>query len=429
MAKIRVPLSSRLIGVTLSVSVIASACSRGGSPEQGGFPPAQVQAQVVETTTVRVSSEFVGQLEAQTRAAIRPEMDGRIVEINVSPGDNVAPGMLLIRLEADQNQAEVSGAGADVEAAIAARQTAEAQLQAARAEVERASSDVRLREVEYERTRQLVEEGARSQQELDEATNALETARAAERAAQEDVVASERALEETDARVARAEADREAATADLDNSQVTAPIAGVVGNIPVKVGDYVTTDDSLTSVIQNQSFELNISVPIERSPRLRAGLPVELLDEQGQPLGNGRISFVSPEVNATEQSILAKANFPNDGRLRDGQFVRARVVWESSPGILVPAAAVTRVAGQTFVYVTEAGESSESGEPQPIARQRLVELGHIQGNDYQVISGVQPGEQVIVTGVLNLTDGAPIMVMPPETAEQPGTNEPPVSTQ
>ncbi|HEY9660074.1 MAG TPA: efflux RND transporter periplasmic adaptor subunit, partial [Allocoleopsis sp.] len=217
-------------------------------------------------------------------------------------------------------------------------------------------------------------------------------------------------LAEAQARLERAQADRSLAGANLQDTRVVAPIAGVVGNVPVKVGDYVTTDDTLTNIIQNQTLDLSISVPIERASQLRVGLPVELMDANGKSLITGRVSFVSPEVNTTEQSILAKASFPNNGNLKDGQFVRARLVWQREPGILVPTAAITRIAGQTFVYVAEPGAADASGQPQQVAKQRLVQLGEIQGNSYQVISGLKPGEKVVTSGVLNLSDGAPIMV-------------------
>ncbi|RMF67939.1 MAG: efflux RND transporter periplasmic adaptor subunit [Cyanobacteria bacterium J069] len=217
----------------------------------------------------------------------------------------------------------------------------------------------------------------------------------------------------------RAQADRNVAAENLQDRQVLSPIAGVVGDIPMKVGDLVTQSTAMTTIIQNNTLDVNIAVPIERSRQLRVGVPVELLDEQGQPVLRGQISFVSPAVSSGEQSVLAKASFNNDGTLRDGQLVRTRVIWSSQPGLLVPTAAVTRIAGQTFVYVAEQAEANpdqpappaaEPGQPpMQVARQRLVTLGSIQGNSYQVISGIQPGEEVIVSGVLNLTEGAPIM--------------------
>ncbi len=399
-----------LVGTTLLLSTIAG-CSKG-SPEaaQQGPPVFPVQVQSVGSSRVESASEFVGALEARRKVVLRPEIDGRILNLLVSSGDTVRAGTPIVQLKADQSQAEVSGASADVEAALAARNTAQAQLRAAQADRERAAANAQLENTDFQRAQSLVSEGAESQQFLDRARNERDTARAALDAATQNVRAALAAVNEANARLSRAQADRASARADLGESRVVAPIDGVVGNISVKAGDYVTTSDTITNIIQNQTLDLNISVPIERATELRTGLPVQLVNEQNQPQVAGQISFISPQVNTSEQSVLAKASFPNNGRLRDGQFVRARLIWSSEPGILVPTTAVTRVAGNTFIYVAESGEKAPSGEAQQVARQRPVKLGAIQGNSYQVESGLNPGDQIIVSGILNLSDGAPITI-------------------
>ncbi|HEY9641162.1 MAG TPA: efflux RND transporter periplasmic adaptor subunit [Coleofasciculaceae cyanobacterium] len=425
-------ISSRLLSATLLLSVLVSSCG-GGAPVAQAPPPTPVQLQPVKTSTIQDSSEFVGALEAQDRVELRPVVDGRLIQIFVSPGQAVAKGDPIAELKADQNLAQVRGATADVEAAVSARSTAAAQLKAAQADLERAIADETLQNTEYKRTEALVAEGAQAQQLLDQAANRRDTAIAARRAAAEQVSAAQASLSQADARLSRSQADRTVATENLNDNLVRAPIAGIVGDIPAKVGDYTKTDTTITTIIQNGSLELNLSVPIERTPKLRTGLPVELLDEQGKRLTTGRISFISPAVDNTQQAVLAKASFPNNGQLKDGQFVRARVIWQTSPGILVPTGAVARIAGQTFVYVaasggtakpgepekSPAGQPQPSGQPQQVAQQRLVKLGSIQGNSYQVIEGLKPGEQVVVTGILNLQDGSPISVAQAQSTGAP----------
>lgn len=174
--------SSRLISATLLLSVLVSSCG-GGAPTAQAPPPTPVQLQEVATSTVQESSEFVGALEAQNRVELRPEIDGRIVQIFVTPGQTVAAGDPIVELRADRSIAQVSGAAADVDEAVAARSTAAAQLQAARADLERAAADEALQATEYQRTASLVAEGAQSRQLLDQAANRRDTAIAARRAA------------------------------------------------------------------------------------------------------------------------------------------------------------------------------------------------------------------------------------------------------
>lgn len=425
MARVFISLSSRLVGIALLASVATSACSKPEAQGQGP-PPALVEMQEVKTDRVQDGTEFVGALEARERVQLRPEIDARIVAILASPGDRVEAGTPILELKADVNRAEASGAAADVAAARAAVNTARAQVQAADAQRVEAESNVRLQSTEYERTAQLVEEGAQSRQQLDRATNNRDTALATLRAAQDQVGVAQAQLNQAQAELARAEADQAVASSNLGDTTVNAPITGVVGDIPVKVGDYVTTSDNLTSIIQNQTLDLNISVPIERNDQLRVGLPVELVNGQGEVVVRGQISFISPEVNTADQAVLAKASFPNNGSLKDGQFVRARIIWQSGPGILIPTSAVSRLAGKTFVFVAEQGEPGPDGQPQQIAKQKPVTLGNIQGNSYQVLSGLEPGERVITSGVLNLTDGAPVMAgQPGQQPGQPGQSEQP----
>jgi RND family efflux transporter MFP subunit len=185
-----------------------------------------------------------------------------------------------------------------------------------------------------------------------------------------------------------------------------------VGNIPVRVGDLVTNSTEITTVTQNQPLEVNISIPLQQANRVSVGTPVELIDAQGEQIGTSKVSFISPRTTDDTQSVLVKAIFDNaKNQLRADSFVRARVILAQSSGILVPTEAISRLGGQAFVYVAEPTQS-ESGRSQLIARQKPVELGAIQGNSYQVRSGLQPGERIVTSGLLNLRDGVPIAPAP-----------------
>jgi multidrug efflux pump subunit AcrA (membrane-fusion protein) len=108
-------------------------------------------------------------------------------------------------------------------------------------------------------------------------------------------------------------------------------------------------------------------------------------------------------VETSTQSVLVKSLVKNPGgQLRSNQFVRTRVIWASRPGLTVPVLAVTRVSGQSFVFVAEQQDS------RLVARQRPVKLGPIVGDSYAVLEGLKAGDRVIVSGVQKLGDGAPV---------------------
>jgi RND family efflux transporter MFP subunit len=164
----------------------------------------------------------------------------------------------------------------------------------------------------------------------------------------------------------------------------------------------VTTQTVLTSVEQNARLEVYVAVPLERAADLRVGLPLQVKGADGGTLAETTVSFVSPRVDDQTQSVLVKGIVANAGRLRSNQFVRARIVWKSAKGLLIPVVAVIRVGGQHFAYVAEDKNGSL------VARQRAVKLGPVVGNDYTLLSGIQPNERIVTSGVQKLADGAPI---------------------
>jgi multidrug efflux pump subunit AcrA (membrane-fusion protein) len=416
-------LVSFLLGFTVS-------CRQGGPTAEAQQPQGiPVQLAKVQTGTVQDASEFVGNLEARRSVTLRSEVDARIVQILVESGDRVSRGTLAIQLNPERSQANLGSADARIAAARAARENALAEVRAQEAQLISDQAELQLQTTELARTTALTQEGAFSQQDLDRAIQSRDTAAAELRATQQRIRAARATVLQQEALLREAQASAASVGQDVVDTRVVAPFTGVIGDIPVKVGDYVQSGDTLTTITQNDFLDLRIAIPLEQGPELRMGLPVQITNEQGQVLTQGQVSFISPQVNSQAQTILVKATFDNSaGRLRDGQFVRARVIWDESPGVLVPTAAISRLGNQTFIYVAEppappaAGQSPSEQAPQGtseqapqgqppalIARQRQVTLGNIQGNNYQVLEGLKPGEQIVVSGVLNLSDGVPII--------------------
>ena len=406
----------QILGAAL---LFTSACSTG-EPEAQQPQAVPVKLQTLEQATVIDSSEFVGTLEAQKRVAIAPRVAGRIVDIAVAEGDRVAQGQLIVQLQLEREQAQVSARVSDVNAQRAALKNAEAQLSTAEAERVSAAAEVELQNEEFGRTRFLVAQGAQAGQQLDQVRRDRETAIASLNAAQRRIEAARATVEQERAALSEAQAQRTVSEQELQYNRVVAPITGTVGEIIPKPGDYVNAGDEIATLTQNDVLNLNINIPIEDAPQLRVGLPVNIINPQGEVDATGQISFISPTVNQS-QTVLAKASFSNDGSLRDEQFVKANLIWDQEPGVLVPTTSISRIGGESFVFVatqtsaqepsdeaTAKTDSSESSEPQLVAQQKVVQLGDIQGQNYQVVSGVEAGERVVVSGILNLSDGTPI---------------------
>jgi RND family efflux transporter MFP subunit len=319
-----------------------------------------VVIQVAKSTAVDDSSEYVATLKSRGSAAIMPQVEGHITKIFVRSGARVAAGEPLVQIDADKQQATVNAQQDTRAAKVAALQYARQQ---------------------HDRVQGLKSSGVISQQELDQAKSALDAAEA-------DLNSVESQVREQQA--------------ELRYYRVTAPAAGVVGDIPVRVGDRVTVGTLLTTVDGPGIMEAYLSVPVERAAQLKPGLPVRLLDSTGNVLAESRLSFVSPQVDEQTQTVLAKAGIESKGNLRPAQFIRARVVWGTHVGPLVPVLAVSRISGQYFAFVAEQEKDGL------VARQRPVKVGEIVGNDYVVLEGIMEGDRVIVSGTQFLRDGVPV---------------------
>ena len=355
---------SPLVWVALVTTAFAAAGCRGGSAAGGpgqGMPAVPVRVQVARAVPIEDVSEYVATLKSRASAVIMPEVEGQVTEILVRSGDRVAAGTPLVQIDPARQEATVKSQH-DMRAAK------QASLEFARQE--------------FERVEALHAEGILSQQDLDRVRTALD-------AAESELEALEAQLREQQVQLAY--------------HRVTAPTAGIVGDIPVRVGDRVTVSTVLTTLSSASGLEIYVSVPVERAPALRRGLPLRVVSAGGDVVAETRASFVSPHVDEATQTVLVKAWVPNEGHaLRPGQFVRARIVWGVKDHPVIPVLAVSRLGGQHFTFVAEESEGAL------VARQRPVRLGEIVGNDYVVLEGIEEGVRLIVSGTQMLADGAPI---------------------
>jgi RND family efflux transporter MFP subunit len=251
-------------------------------------------------------------------------------------------------------------------------------------EATRAAQEANLRyaKVSLERAQKLIDAGVISKQEFDNAQTGYDAALAQVKALDEQVKQQR---------------------VELHYYSVTSPMDGIVGDIPVRMGDRVTVATMLTTIDEPGALEAYIYVPAERARNLKVGLPVRLLDTAGNSAGDARITFVSPQVDTDTQSVLAKAMVENSqGKLRIAQQVRAQITWGAREGPVIPVLAVQRINGQFFAFVSV---SEAKGN---VARQRTLKLGDTVGNDFAVLEGLKPGDHIIVSGMQFLQDGMPV---------------------
>lgn len=330
------------------------------------MPPVPVEVVTLAPKSVEQTGEYVATVKSLNSSTIQPQAEGFLTRILVKSGDRVKPGTRMFEIDATTQQAAV----ASLESVRAAREAdaAFARQQAARA-------------------KNLLSVGAMSQQEYEQAMTLQKTAEAQLKAVDDQIRQQQ---------------------AELAFYRVTAPASGTVGDIPVRPGDRVTKSTVLTTIDDNTGLEIYINVPVQQAPSLKVGLPVRLVTDTGETIATETISFVAPSVDDETQTILAKATLSKAGQFRNDQFVRARIVWTSAPGLTMPVVAVVRISGQYFAFVAEPGEGGAL-----IARQRQITLGPMIGNEYIVQSGLKPGDKLITGGIQKIGDGVPVQAAAP----------------
>lgn len=350
----------------ISLITLAAAACGGGGAQAGaggpaGMPPTDVKTITLAAKPVPRTSEFVAMIRSLRSTTIQPQVEGYIRRIFVRAGDRVRAGQPLVQIDADKQQATVAA----FESTRAARE-----------------ADVAFARQQLDRMQKLHEAGAVSRAELELAETAYTTAQAQLKAIESQIRESQ---------------------VQLQYYRVTAPNAGIVGDIPVREGDRVEQSTLITTIDGGQGLEAYINVPLERASDLRLGLPVELLDANGQALATNTITFIAPRAEDDTQSVLVRAmlrNRPPNTRVM--QYIRARIIWSNDPTLTVPIVAVNRISGQYFVFV------AESGPKGTVARQKPVTVGEVVGDDYVVQEGLKAGERVIVSNIQKIGDGAPV---------------------
>lgn len=406
-------------------------------------PPTPVPLANPKSAPIQNSSDYSATLDSRQSVTLQPRVAGQVNAIYVQPGDRVEAGQPILQIDASQQRAQVASR-------TAAAQTAAAEVQAAQADVDNAAdilrsleaqraaaaANVQLNQQEFQRYQELTRQGASSQQVLDQRANALKTAQAELRQAEAEIQAQRSAIGRTQSVVVRnqravqeAEANIAEGQAALEEYTITAPFNGIVGTIPTKVGDAVTTATELLNITQNKQLQVQIQLPLERSSSARLGLPVKLLDDQNREIQTGQISFIAPTVDAATQTVRVEATFDNVGTaLRSSQRLFMRVIWSTRPGLLVPTTAISRLGGRDFLFVAApykdsgceaatagagagagaGGQSAPVDPDQLVAAQKPIQLGKIVGNDQEVLDGVIVSDRIVTSGILQLQNCAPI---------------------
>ncbi len=326
--------------------------SSGAGPAAGtGGPPPGLPVKAVQVRLGEVQADVyaVGSLLAEESVVIRPELDGRVVDIHFAEGQHVAKGAKLVTLDPAEYRAQLA--------------QAEAQ---ARTEAQR-----------YERAKELLAQKFISQEALDVARNNVD----------------------------RSEALRREAEVRLSKTVISAPFPGTVGLRLISPGAYVEKGDDIVRLDNISSIKLDFRVPELYAAQVRPGQQVAVrLDAFPGEQFTGRIFAMEPVVDEKTRTILLRARVPNQGfKLKPGMFVRVALTLETRKNaILVPEPAIWPQGQDSFVFRVEGGK----------AMLTKVEIGARRPGEVEIVAGLSPNDTVVTEGQMKLRDGAPVMVLP-----------------
>ena len=333
------------------------------------------QTLTVKKQDITVPVKYSAKLKGRTDVLISPQVNGQLTQIAVTEGQQVAKGTVLFVIDPRNAQLDLEAAEASLEAALAAESSAKQ---------------------EYDTNKNLYEKNIVGLPRLIDSENSLKHARAS-------------------VKQARANANR--ARVNLSFCTLTAPVAGVIGEIPVRPGEQVSPGMLLTIVSGNANMDAEFSVTealVEQMvqygmsksdvEKYIASLPeVTFVMKNGTEYPHkGRITSVTGVVNASTGSLSCKASFPNpDGRLYSGVQGTVVLPYSEKDVIVIPQNAVVRLQDKSLVYKVKADSTATAVDV-------IVEdVGN--GKDCIVTSGLNVGDQIVTTGANNVKEGQQVL--------------------
>ena len=358
----------------------------GGGGFGGGFrPPITVQMGAATKGDIGATMTVVGNLIGQQTVDIVPRTGGRLVTVNVQLGDPVRRGQLLAKLE-------------DFEIVEQVKQ-AEASLEVARATIRQREADLKVAELNFDRSKNLFQRQLLAKQALDDAESRY--------------LAAEAQIDLSKAQAQQTSARLEELQINLGNTRIVSPVDGFVGKRNVDPGAWVSQNAPVVSVVEISSLRLVANV-VEKDLRLvNTGDPATVeVDAYPGDLFKGRIARVSPVLDPATRTATMEVEIPNrDNRLKPGMYARVLlIIEERKDTTLVPKVAVVDFEGKRGVWIPGGDNKVQFRE---------TRLGIEDQERIEVLEGLKPGDRIVTEGAGSLRAGDTV-VLPGQTAGGPG---------
>ena len=406
-----------LLLLLVAVGVFLTACGGSKANNRTDENASNNQPVVVEVTTAAAIKrelprffEASGSLAGDQQTDVAPQTSGKVAAVGVDIGSAVRRGQMLVRLDDAELKLHVEQAVAQVGQAKAAVRQAEAKIGLRPgqsfdphrvSEVAAAKVALDLAEKNLRRAERLIESGDVSRSFYD-----AQRAQRDQLKEQYDVALAQArqnfaGVEVARTNVANAEAALALARKNLSYAVIPAPIDGFVSERTADLGEYVSPQQKVATIVRTNPLRIRIDIPEQAIPEVRVGQSVSATTSAWPDKNfSGRVARIAPNVSATSRTLTVEAEIENSsGALKPGQFATVRILQErADPAVLVPARAVVTEAGVSRIYVIKDGR----------AEQRVVQTGQTEGDLIEIKSGVAADEQVATSNLEQLSDGIAI---------------------
>jgi RND family efflux transporter MFP subunit len=402
--------------LVLSLTILAvglTACNRSkGSPNNNNATAAAPVVIEVSTTPAILRQlpryfEATGSLAANQQTDVAPETAGKVAAVGVDMGSYVRRGQVIVKLDDADFRIRIQQAQAQLDQAKATLRQNEAKIGLRPGqkfspenvpEVAAARSALDLAERNLRRYDKLIETGDISRAAYDQQRAQRDMLREQYQVAIHQAQQNYAAVANAQGIVDAAQTQVALAKRNLNYTAVTAPMAGYVSERTADVGEYVSPQQKVATIVSLNPLRVRIDIPEQAIPRIRVGESVSVaVAGYTDRSFAGHIARVSPSVSAASRTLTVEAEVANPGgELKPGQFATIRILLpQSEPAVLVPLRALRTISGATYVFVIKNGH----------AEQRLVQSGQAEGDLIEIKSGVAADEPIATSNVDQLSDG------------------------
>ncbi len=399
----------RPLPLLLFAAVALAACGGETAPAEAETPADRsipVEVIVADAGLFEDTIELTGTVDATNDASLSPDVGGTLTYV-APVGTFVRAGQTVAQVRATAQQAGVSQARAQAETSVAGIAQAEAGLEAARAQRQAAQAQLDLAQDQYRRQLPLFRDSILSALEFRSVESQLANARAGVAQADAGIAQAQGQIRAARAQTSAANAGVESARTQLANTRVVAPFAGVVEERMAEAGELAAPGQPVVRLVGAGNVKVTAGVPERYAGDIEGGTQVQVTpNAYAAEARGGRVTFVGSAIDTDSRTFPIEVAVENaDRSLKPSMVVRLRVTRDVLEGVItVPTEAVVRDERGTSVFVVAQDPSGA------VASRRVVELGPNAGDTVVIRSGVEPGQQIIVSGAGDLAEGDRVRV-------------------